>query len=191
MIAKELGSAWGMLGLALVSAVAILSAAILYIRIVGLRSLSKMSSYDFVITIAVGSMIASVILSGTSLAEGTVALGALYGLQTLIAAMRNRSGFNRLVDNRPMLLMAHGQVLEDNLRRARVLERDLMAKLRAANVLDPSSIQAVVLETTGDVSVLHGDQQIHPKLLEDVTAADVYLENNVADEGDELEPASG
>ena len=78
-------------------------------------------------------------------------------------------------DNEPIVLMAGDRILRDNLDKTRVTENDLWGKLREANVLDPSEVRAVVLETTGDISVLHGEaggQALHPCLLRGVREAD-------------------
>ncbi len=73
-----------------------------------------------------------------------------------------------MIDNRPLLLMVGREMLDDNLRQARVTADDLRSKLREANVLNYDQLRAVVLEQTGDVSVLHGDADIDPDLLTDV-----------------------
>ncbi|MEM7643222.1 MAG: YetF domain-containing protein [Pseudomonadota bacterium] len=131
---------------------------VLCVRLAGLRAFSKMSSYDFAVTVAFGSVLAGTVLApGTSLWEGMLAMTALFGVQWIIGIGRSRSGAVRqLTDNEPILLMRNGTVLEANLRRSRVTRTELIAKLREANALDMSSVRAVVLETTGDVSVLHG-----------------------------------
>lgn len=132
---------------------------VMLIRLNGLRSLSKMTSFDFVMTIALGSLVASASQS-TSWLEFTQPLGAMLGLflaQWAMARLRQRwSSFDAL-QNRPAILMLDGEVLHDALKRTRVAESDLLAKLREANVLDIAQVRAVILETTGDVSVLHGD----------------------------------
>jgi uncharacterized membrane protein YcaP (DUF421 family) len=81
----------------------------------------------------------------------------------------------KVVDNEPLVLMAGDRILRDNLNKSRVTENDLWAKLREANVLDPQEVRAVVLETTGDISVLHGQPDrvaLHPCLLRGVRDAD-------------------
>lgn len=147
------------------------------IRLVGLRSFSKMSSFDFAMTVAVGSVLASTILSASPpLAQASVALASLFGVQFVIALLRKRTSWmEHVVDNEPIVLMNGDRILHDNLRRARVTENDLWAKLREANVLRPNEIRAVVLETTGDISVLHGDPDgpdLHPCLLRGVRDTD-------------------
>lgn len=132
-------------------------------RLGGLRSFSKMSSFDFAITVAIGSVIASTILTkNPPLFQAMIALGVLYALQLTVASLRGRSKMlSNLVDNQPMLLMNGTTYLEDNMRKARVTHDDLRAKLREANVTQLSQVKAVVMEATGDVSVLHHSDREH------------------------------
>lgn len=152
--------------------VAIVAVVIGLTRLNGLRSFSKQSAFDFPITVATGSVIASTI-SGqdTPLAIGIVAAAGLFSLQALIAFLRIRfNPFESAIDNSPLLLMEGERIIDANLRAARMSREDLIAKLRLANVSDPAEVRAVVFETTADVSVLTGprDQRIHPMLMENV-----------------------
>lgn len=151
------------------SALGIYVAVILITRLNGLRTFSKMSSFDFAITVATGSVIGSTVLSDSaSVVEGSVAVASLIVLQRLIAWARiHWEGFG-IVDNEPVLLMAGDRIFDDALTRARVTRADLYAKLREANVLRFHQVQAVVMETTGDISVLHGGEPVDPALLEGV-----------------------
>ena len=125
-------------------------------RIVGLRTFAKFTAYDFAITVAIGSIIASILTSSTSIAQGFIAIIGLLGLTFLFSVtQRKSSAFNALISNSPLMLMKGSDILHDNLKKARVHEDQLMAKLREANVLNFDQVVAVVLETTGDISVLH------------------------------------
>lgn len=132
---------------------------VLLVRVVGLRSFSKMTNFDFVMTVAMGSLLAG---SGQStswneFAQTLVAMVALFGVQWLVARLRKKSDrIERMVHNEPVILMRNGSIDEKALRETRVAKDDLIAKLREANVLAMDQVRAVVLETTGDVSVLHG-----------------------------------
>lgn len=157
----------------LLTTVGIYLSMILLTRVSGLRSFSKMSGFDFAVTVAIGSVLATTIVSeNPPLLQAAVGLAALYGVQILVATLRERSGaVSAAVDNAPLLLMAGEEILEDNLRKARVTEADLRAKLREANVLRLEEVRAVVFESTGDVSVLHGPPggtELEPGLLEGV-----------------------
>lgn len=141
-------------------------------RIMGKRSFSKMSSFDFAITVALGSMVATTVLSkSVSLWDGTVGIAVMYLLQLGMAFLRRFKIISEITDNTPLLLMKGNKVLHDNLKKARVTESDLKAKLREANVLELHQVRAVVFETTGDIAVLHTDnpdQQCEDYILDGV-----------------------
>ena len=132
---------------------------ILLVRLVGLRSFSKMTNFDFVMTVAMGSLLAGASQANNwpNLVQIFVAMASLFAIQFVVSTLRQKSKtFDELVENTPVFLMRDGRILHDNLRATRVSEEDLIAKLREANAIDLSTVRAAVLETTGDVSVLHG-----------------------------------
>lgn len=182
MLEKWMAAEWAELAMVMLSAVVVYAAVVVYTRISGLRSFSKMSAADFAMTVAVGSIFASTISSpNPSLAVGLVALASLFGIQWLLAALRKQSdGFSRAVDNRPILLMAGGKLISENLLRAQVTENDVFGKLREANALNYDSILAVVFETTGDISVLHSNDahaRLEPDFFDGVVGADRLFEH--------------
>lgn len=156
----------------LFKAIVIIAAVILLTRLNGLRSLSKQSAFDFPITVATGSLIATTIVSDdVPILVGVVAAVGLYAVQAIIALSRLGSGlFKGAVDNTPILLMEEDRIDEAALRKARMTRDDLLAKLRAAGVSNLSQVRAVVFETTADVSVLTGQPgaSVDPQLLEGV-----------------------
>ncbi|RDK85464.1 DUF421 domain-containing protein [Marinirhabdus gelatinilytica] len=156
----------------LASIVIIFTVIITITRISGLRTFAKMSSFDFASTIAIGSILATVVLNtNTSLLKGAVALAGIIAFQTLFAfCVRKSATLKKIFTNKPMLLMRDGEILYENLHKTNMGEDDLIAKLREANVIDFDEVLAVVLESTGDVSVLHnnGDKKLMEKLLQGV-----------------------
>lgn len=132
-------------------------ALVLLTRISGKRSFSKMSSFDFAMTVAIGSIMATVIISkSVSLLNGIAGLIFVYAIQMFIAYARRWDAVRRLMDNKPTLLMKDGEIYEANLKKCKVTISDLKGKLREANVIQLSEVKAVVFEATGDISVLHG-----------------------------------
>ncbi|SNR74675.1 Protein of unknown function [Maribacter sedimenticola] len=165
---------WENVLLIIASAIGIYLAIIILTRISGKRSFSKMSSFDFAMTVAVGSIVATTILSSSvKLIEGIIGLIAIYGLQISIALARRKKSIQELVDNSPLLLMDGEKIIDANLLKARVTEGDLRSKLREANVTDLQQIKAVVFETTGDISVLHkkDDKPLSLWIMQDVMRA--------------------
>ncbi len=165
---RALGAAPVELATVLVAAVAIYVWVIAVTRLAGLRSLATMSAFDFAMTVAIGSIIASTALGSVPLASGLLAIALLYLAQVTVSLLRRATSIERVVDNTPLLLMRDGEVIDDHLATARMTEADLRSRLRGANVLRPEQVHAVVLETTGDVSVLHGDAPLDPRMLEGV-----------------------
>lgn len=155
----------------LLSTFCIYVAVIFYTRIFGKRSFSKISSFDFAMTVAVGSMIATTILSDSiSFLEGSLGLLFVYAFQLSAAYLRRYKWFRKMIDNQPTLLMDGEMILRDNMKAVRVTEGDLRSKLREANVVKLSEVKAVIFETTGDMVVLHknNDDAIDEWLLKDV-----------------------
>lgn len=169
-------TSWAAVAMVVASTAGIYLAVVTLTRIAGLRSFSKISSFDFAVTVAIGSILASTLVAeDPPLLQAAVGLTSLYAVQMGVAILRRRSaGVRRAVDNTPLLLMDGPRILSENLDRARITEEDLRAKLREANVLQLDEVRAVVLESTGDVSVLHGPPEgskLDPRLLEGVRNA--------------------
>ncbi len=143
-------------------------------RVNGLRSFSKMSSFDFALTVATGSVLATMMTSAKTPWPGLVALIVLFAARYVISSLRQRSSLaQRITDNTPLMLCYEGQLFEENLKLARVSRDDIRSKMREANAISPGCVspgcvRAIVLEATGDVSVMHGDT-LDTDLLSDVS----------------------
>lgn len=134
---------------------------VLLVRIVGLRSFSKMTSFDFVMTVAMGSLVAGAaqVSDWLAFAQTMAAMAGLFLVQFVTAKARKSSDtVEQIISNDPCILMRDGVISEAALKATRVSRSDLLAKLREANVMKFDEVRAVVLENTGDISVLHGDE---------------------------------
>jgi uncharacterized membrane protein YcaP (DUF421 family) len=140
---------------ALVGALAY-AALVLMLRVSGKRTLSKMNAFDLVVTVALGSTLATILLSkDVALAEGLAAFALLILLQFIVASLSVRSpGFQKLVKAQPALLFYDGAFLEGPMRRERVTREEIVAAARSQGILSMSDAAAVVLETDGSFSVL-------------------------------------
>ena len=132
----------------------------IFIKVNGLRSFSKMSGHDFAVTVAIGSVFASTIVSkDPSIAQGLMAIASMLIIQSAFSYWRLKRS-KPYMENEPLLLMHGSEILYDNLKKVKMTKTDLIAKLREANVLDLSEVKAAVLEQTGDVSILHGSKNL-------------------------------
>lgn len=131
-------------------------ALVLVLRVSGKRTLSKMNAFDFIVTVAQGSILASVMLSkDVALAEGMTAFCLTIFLQYIITWLSVRS---RQVENwvkaEPSLLFFEGRFLDKTLRRERVTHAEIRAAVRGQGIAQIEDAIAVVLETDGSLTVV-------------------------------------
>lgn len=131
-------------------------ALILALRVSGKRTLAKWNAFDFVVTIALGSVLATTLTSSqVSLAQGVTAMVALIALQFAVAWLAVRSAWvRRWSKSRPRLLLSAGRFDEVAMRAERVTRGEILAAVRAAGIGELERVGAVVLETDGSVSVI-------------------------------------
>lgn len=129
---------------------------VLLLRAAGKRTLTKMNAFDLVVTVALGSILATITLSKeVALLEGTAALGILIGAQYSVAWLSARfQAVNRLVKAEPALLFHRGEFLHEAMRRERIAEDEVRAAIRSHNHVSLQEVHAVVLETDGSISVI-------------------------------------
>lgn len=125
------------------------------LRVAGKRSLAKLNAFDLIVTIALGSTLATVLLSSSvALAEGLAAMALLLVMQFAVAWVSSRSPrIDGLVKSEPTLLYRHGP-LHDAMRRERVSSEELLQVARREGRADLSEVAAIVLESDGSFSVL-------------------------------------
>lgn len=126
------------------------------LRISGKRTLAKLNAFDLVVTVAFGSILASILLSeDVALAEGATALALLIALQYGVTSISVRSRrFARAMRSEPTLLLRDGAPLPQAMRRARVTQEELDAVLRTEGGKTLETASAVILETDGSFSVI-------------------------------------
>lgn len=131
-------------------------ALIVLLRVSGKRTLSKMNAFDLVVTVALGSVLATILLSkDTALAQGVLAFALLIFLQYAIAWLSVRSRvISDLVKSEPTLLLHRGEFLRSAMRAQRVLESEIRQALRSQGLDDPGQVDSVILETDGSLSVI-------------------------------------
>jgi uncharacterized membrane protein YcaP (DUF421 family) len=132
------------------------AALVLLLRTSGKRTLSKLNAFDLVVTVALGSTLATVLLNkDVALAEGVVALALLIILQFIIAWVSVRSsGFEDAIKSEPTLLLRNGRFLDIAMRQQRITRTEVLAAVRASGYANIDRIAAVVLETDGTISVM-------------------------------------
>lgn len=152
--------AWGDVARVLLVGSAAYVTLIVVLRISGKRTLAKLNAFDLVVTVAVGSTLATILLnSDVSFVEGVTALVLLAALQFLAAMVTSRLEAGRSVlTSQPTLLVSQGRFLDDAMRRQRVSVDQIRQAIRSSGQGDVRTVAAVVLESDGSLSVIGSDK---------------------------------
>lgn len=145
-------------------------ALVVLLRASGKRTLAKLNAFDWVVSVAFGSTLATVLLStDVSWSEGAVAFALLAGLQYVVAWTTTwLPGGRSVITARPTLLLENGTVLADALHEQRITVSELRQAIRGSGSGDLDTIAAVVLETDGSLSVVPAAQAGNRSALEGV-----------------------
>ncbi|MEP7316055.1 MAG: YetF domain-containing protein [Sphingomicrobium sp.] len=162
------GAPYGLLRILIVGPLAYL-ALIAILRISGKRTLSKMSAFDFVVTVALGSTLATVLLTkDIPLAEGVIGFAVLAALQFVITWTAKRSNaVESTIKAEPRIILIEGQFDRKAMEKERVTEEEVRSAVRKTGQGDLANIAAVFLETDGSFSVIArdaaGDRSAFPR----------------------------
>ncbi len=153
------GTLYGLLRILIIGPLAYLLL-IAILRTSGKRTLSKMNAFDFVVTVALGSTLATVVLSkDIPLVEGVLAFAVLAILQFLISWFARRMpSFEAIIKAEPRMLLRDGTFDSGAMRAERVTEEEVRSAIRASGIGDLHSVATVVLETDGSFSVISLEQ---------------------------------
>jgi uncharacterized membrane protein YcaP (DUF421 family) len=147
---------WYRLGALLLAGVVAYTFLVLVLRVSGKRTLAKLNAFDLVVTIALGSVLATVVVSReVPVAEGVTALLLLVVLQLLVALVSTHWPSSReVITARPTALLIDGRVRHEELRRCRVTVQEVASAVRGNGGGSLTDIDVVVLETDGSLSVI-------------------------------------
>ncbi|RBY78475.1 DUF421 domain-containing protein [Blastococcus sp. TF02-09] len=151
---------WSDLGRVLAVGASAYLTVVVVLRSSGKRTLAKLNAFDLVVTVALGSTLATILLnSDVSWAEGALALVVLAMLQFLVAWVTvRRPGLRGIVTARPTLLFRDGCAITAALKEQRVTMDEIRQAVRATGSGDLSAIAAVVLESDGSLSVIPAEK---------------------------------
>ncbi|RWZ51169.1 DUF421 domain-containing protein [Labedella phragmitis] len=133
---------------------------VVLLRVSGKRTLSQLNAFDFIVTVALGSTLATILLSSdVSWSEGAAALALLAGMQFLVASVTSRfPRSEKAVKARPTAILLDGRIDAPALAAHRLTEQELRQAVRGSGVGDLSLVAAVILETNGKLSVIPSEQ---------------------------------
>lgn len=140
------------------------------LRISGKRTLAKMNAFDFIVTVALGSCLATVALNkSVPLTDGILVFFLLISLQYIITWLSVRyKNIKNIITSNPVLLVYKGEILHSTLKRERITIEEIHVSARQRGIARLQEIDAVVLETTGDITIIQNINVSQAETLEDV-----------------------
>lgn len=166
------------------SAIGIYLAFLLLVRVFTPRVLARLTVFDAVVLVMFGAVAGRVVIGHPpTLAAGVIGLATLMGLEAVFGAVRSTTGFRALLQGGPVLVVAHGEVVEEALRRTHLSRLDVNTVIRRAGISSLHDVQAVIAEPSGDLSVYRAGQRIDTDLLEGVRGAQ-RLQHGPAEPGE-------
>ena len=155
------------------STVLIFAFIIFLTRLVGKRGVAKMNSFDWIVTVALGSVVAAGLVSPDDFGPVIVASSVLVSLQWVLTKLSLRTGWiEPLIKANPTLLMKDGQILDAGQDKTHVTDSEILAAVRGAGLASLRQVKAMVLETDGSFSIISQDAET-PEAFEDYTLRDL------------------
>ncbi|QFU07655.1 hypothetical protein PARPLA_01569 [Rhodobacteraceae bacterium THAF1] len=152
---------WSRIGAIGVGALFFFVFAVLLMRVLGKRTTSQMNNFDWIITVAIGSLASSgILLKDVSIADAAFAMVVLGLCQWATTwSVIQAPWIARAVKPTPQLLVHRGEMLNDALRRERISTDELYGRLREHGYTNVEAVKWVVLETDGRMTVIpFGDE---------------------------------
>ena len=138
------------------SAIAVYFAVVVMVRLSGKRTTGELNSFDWIITVVVGSLMASgILLDNVLLLDAIIAMVVIALCQWIVtfAVTRTRLA-SRVIKAEPALMLHEGKMLRKTMKHARISEEEVRMALRENGIVDLDGAQWVVLETNGQLSVI-------------------------------------
>jgi uncharacterized membrane protein YcaP (DUF421 family) len=145
---------------------AVICAPILYavvvlgVRLSGKRTTGQMNNFDWIVTVAIGSITASgIVIERVSILEAATATALLFGLQYLLTSISVRNDrFDRALKAQPRVLLSRGRVLEENCRLERITKEELVSAVRSKGFARLDQVAWVILENDGTFSIIPAEK---------------------------------
>jgi len=138
-------------------AAAIYLVVLVVFRLAGRRTLSELTTFDFVLLLIIGEATQQALLGDDfSIANATLVIVSLVVFDIALSLLKNKSQwFAKLIDGEPMIIVEHGQVLARRVRKARIDENDILEAARHSQGLERiDQIKFAILEKDGKISII-------------------------------------
>lgn len=130
--------------------------ALILSKLIGIKIISQINFFDFIVGISIGSMIAKIIIDKNHVVfSGLVAL-IMFTLLTIATSYLNLKSYTArsIINAKTLILVENGRIIDKNIKKLRITINELMMKLREKDVFSLEDVQFAIMESNGKLSVL-------------------------------------
>ncbi|MEY8001047.1 DUF421 domain-containing protein [Clostridium sp. Mt-5] len=125
-------------------------------RIIGRKLISRITFYDFIVGVALGSIAVRIALGSQEspfLAAISVIVISVLVIITDYLNIKNFK-FRILLDGEPVTLISNGKILDCNLKKMKISIDQLMMQLREKDIFNIEDVEFAIIESDGELTVL-------------------------------------
>lgn len=140
-----------------IRALAIYFFLLLVFRVAGKRSLTHVTTFDFVLLLIIGEATQQALIGNDfSITTAWILIATLVGTDILISVLKQRSPrVDRWIDGVPLVIVDNGQLLHDRMDKSRVDEADILNAARELQGIERlEQIKYAVLERSGTITII-------------------------------------
>jgi uncharacterized membrane protein YcaP (DUF421 family) len=126
-------------------------------RIAGKRSLSEITTFDFLLILLIGEAAHDAMMNNDySITNAAIVIVTLIGIDIAVSLIKERSELiAKVVDGVPLILINNGELLKERMDKVRIDEADLLHFARESQGIERlDQIKYAVLERSGGVSII-------------------------------------
>lgn len=125
-------------------------------RLLGKRQISQLSFFEYITGITIGDLAASISLDlKATWYLGVISLAVWVAVSLMIEFLQLKSKKARdFIDSTSTVLIKDGKIMEDNLKKERLTNEELMEQLRGKNAFKAAEVEFAVMEPNGQINVL-------------------------------------
>ena len=125
-------------------------------RIIGRKFISRITFFDFIVGITLGSIAVRIALGGQEspiLASiSAIVITAMVVISDYLDIKSIK--FRKLVDDEQIILISNGKLLDYNLKKVKITINKLMMQLREKDIFDVGDVELALIESDGELTVL-------------------------------------
>ncbi|HLU11929.1 MAG TPA: YetF domain-containing protein [Oceanobacillus sp.] len=130
---------------------------LLFFRFIGKRSLSQITTFDFVLLLIIGEATQQALLGDDfSIVNALLVIVTLMIIDIGLSLVKQRSSkVEKLIDGVPTILVENGQPIDEHMQKARIDREDILESARELQGLERmEQIKYAVLERDGKISII-------------------------------------